>query len=233
MLVKFDISRRTVEIVDTSLPAALTVSAEEPIQVLCLSQLSALVIPAGAAIKIELKKKGSPDDAPLGVLILTPDDASQNVENRYEGLMDLVNEAVIAALKIGVPDDEDITKLPCVLVLAYRATELGGFVEDLTKLEVYLLNTYIREDDPAPLSKHYGSIQNLPDVVGLTGGGSTKLDGIPTEDIDVPVIVTIYVSAELQHWRLAAGTDAEASPSIIRPDDYAADTNEKVWTRIL
>jgi hypothetical protein len=30
-------------------------------------------------------------------------------------------------------------------------------------------------------------------------------------------------------YRLEAGTDAEDAPSVIRPDDYAESTNEKVW----
>jgi hypothetical protein len=30
-------------------------------------------------------------------------------------------------------------------------------------------------------------------------------------------------------FKLRAGTDAEVSPSIIRPDDYNASTNAKVW----
>lgn len=33
----------------------------------------------------------------------------------------------------------------------------------------------------------------------------------------------------LRVYELVAGTDAESSPTVIRPTDYAATTNEKVW----
>ena len=71
-----------------------------------------------------------------------------------------------------------------------------------------------------------------PAITGLTGGGSTKLDGLIT-DGKSSLLTTIYVSSELQDWLLLSGTDAENSAGgIVRPDDYAASTNEQVWKRI-
>jgi len=71
-----------------------------------------------------------------------------------------------------------------------------------------------------------------PGITGLTGGGATKLDGIVT-DGKSSLLTTIYVSSELQDWLLLSGTDAEDSAAgIVRPDDYAASTNEQVWKRI-
>lgn len=71
-----------------------------------------------------------------------------------------------------------------------------------------------------------------PGITGLTGGGSTKLDGLVT-DGKSSLLSTIYVSSELQDWLLISGTDAEnAAAGIVRPDDYAAETNEQVWIRV-
>ena len=69
-------------------------------------------------------------------------------------------------------------------------------------------------------------------ITGLTGGGATKLDGITTVGKS-SLISSIYVTSELQDWLLVAGTDAEDSANgIIRPDDYNASTNAKVWKRV-
>lgn len=74
------------------------------------------------------------------------------------------------------------------------------------------------------------------DIVGLTGGGATALDSIETADLaddgSVGVIINV-TGVGGQTWVLLAGTDAEdAAGGIVRPDDYAASTNEKIWVRI-
>lgn len=69
-------------------------------------------------------------------------------------------------------------------------------------------------------------------LTGLTGGGSTKLDGIVTVGLSAGAVVQVWNGNMVVPYRLRAGTDAEASPFIIRPDDYAASTNEKVWEMV-
>ena len=72
-----------------------------------------------------------------------------------------------------------------------------------------------------------------PQITALTGGGNEALDGVSTADLDVPALRTIWLGTELQDWLLFTGTDAEdAEAGIVRPDDYAASTNEKVWKRV-
>lgn len=72
-------------------------------------------------------------------------------------------------------------------------------------------------------------VNNRFDITGLTGGGATNLDGQLTADVPVGRAVRFKVSTSEYFYRLEAGTDAESSPLVIRPDDYAASTNEKVW----
>lgn len=68
----------------------------------------------------------------------------------------------------------------------------------------------------------------------LTGGGPTALDGIPTVSLGQRELVILYYNNELQFWLLLPGNDAEDEMGgIIRPDDYAAITNQKVWRRVL
>lgn len=80
-----------------------------------------------------------------------------------------------------------------------------------------------------------------PPTVSFTGGGGsgatgtvvmspTSLDAVITIDKTVgEYLLQIAVGNDAYLYRLRAGTDAESSPTIIRPDDYATTTNEKVW----
>ena len=76
---------------------------------------------------------------------------------------------------------------------------------------------------------NYEILLSRPDISGLTGGGATNLDGIPTTGLAIGTMVTVYDGSETRIYRLTTGTDAESSPAVIRPDDYVAGTNEKVW----
>jgi hypothetical protein len=72
----------------------------------------------------------------------------------------------------------------------------------------------------------------LGGVDTLTGGGAGKLDGIATVSLPVPLNGFVVIGDDVYFYKLRAGTDAESSPSIIRPDDYAGGTNEKVWEQL-
>lgn len=92
-----------------------------------------------------------------------------------------------------------------------------------------------RGSEQNSIHKLMGMMEYNSAITGLTGGGSTNLDGLDTDDDQRPVgsLAMIVVSNELKVYQLQAGTDAESSPTIIRPDDYAASTNEKIWRRVL
>lgn len=63
--------------------------------------------------------------------------------------------------------------------------------------------------------------------------GAETLDAVLTANVPVGTLqLSVVVSGALYHYDLVSGTDAESSPAIIRPDDYATTTNEKVWKRI-
>lgn len=74
-----------------------------------------------------------------------------------------------------------------------------------------------------------------PDITGLTGGGSTNLDGIVTDGVSpslVGAIIGFYYDSKIQFYQLQAYTGAESSPAIIRPDDWSG-TNKVAWFRIV
>ena len=77
--------------------------------------------------------------------------------------------------------------------------------------------------------------------VTFTGGSGTgatataimaaeTLDAIVTTTIATGEMIALVAIGGVAHlYQLTAGTTAESSPSVIRPDDYAGGTNEKVW----
>lgn len=79
------------------------------------------------------------------------------------------------------------------------------------------------------------SVINLPAITGLTGGGSTNLDGLVTADGRYPVGTIVVLSYDLlmQSWKLVSSNSLEDSVNgIVRPDDYAISTNELCWKKI-
>lgn len=78
-------------------------------------------------------------------------------------------------------------------------------------------------------------VENYHYYTGLTGGGANNLDG----EVSVSLAVNntfrwVVASGSLSVWQLIAGTTAEdTAAGVVRPDDYATTTNEKVWIRVL
>lgn len=71
------------------------------------------------------------------------------------------------------------------------------------------------------------------EITARTGGTATALDAIVTTNLSIPFAVLINIGGSGEVWQLAAGTDAEDGTFTVRPDDYHASTNARVWKRIL
>jgi hypothetical protein len=69
-------------------------------------------------------------------------------------------------------------------------------------------------------------------ITSYTGGTSVDLDSIVSANLTLPYALGFFEATDgFVVYQLQSGTDAEASPSVIRPDDYATTTNERVWIR--
>lgn len=78
------------------------------------------------------------------------------------------------------------------------------------------------------LNKNF--VQNRFGITGLTGGGSTNLDGIVTlSAVDTGTMVAIVIGGTVYFYQLQNSTAAEASPTYVRPDDYNNPSNARVW----
>ena len=83
----------------------------------------------------------------------------------------------------------------------------------------------------APIWRGGSSVLSKVGVItGYTGGTASDLDGLSTLSLDVDTVVVFdHATDGLRWYRLSAGTDAESSPDVIRPDDYNNPNNAKVW----
>lgn len=76
--------------------------------------------------------------------------------------------------------------------------------------------------------------QQYNGVAGIKPGISTitALKAIVTSGLNTGIFTFFRDTSNgdvLRVYELVSGTDAESSPVVIRPDDYATTTNEKVW----
>lgn len=122
-------------------------------------------------------------------------------------------------------DDIEVRRMGVTNFFTFRLTAVNPSTTALSPL--------------AAMNANY--VANLPLITTLTGGTSTALDGQVTTDVAVGftalVLVTINGVAQPKHFRLIAGTTAEntdptAGVLVVRPDDYHASTNAKVWVEI-
>jgi hypothetical protein len=70
-----------------------------------------------------------------------------------------------------------------------------------------------------------------PAITGLIGGGSSNLDGVVTASGSYAVGICIFlvINGIPAIYQLVSGSNAESSPSVIRPNDFDEMTNAKVW----
>lgn len=136
------------------------------------------------------------------------------------------------AIELQTTDPDPITI--CVGTGEIREDGIGNAAAPTTP--DYEAWTKAQSDARYVQSANLGSIvPNLRlDLTTLTGGGATALDGIPTVGLTTPrMVMLVLPGGPLSVYVLESGTAAESSPATIRPDDYHASTNAKVWQRKL
>ena len=126
--------------------------------------------------------------------------------------------------------------------LELQLVDGDGNIRTVGQVDCLVRNEVIDEEStiPTPLPSYLTArqtllelVQNRYEVDALTGGG-TALDGIVTgttanQTVQTNTLVAFDISGILYFYRLEDGTDSESSPDVIRPDDYASSTNERVW----
>lgn len=134
-----------------------------------------------------------------------------------------------------------MTDVESVDLMAEVEYTVGGLVTSSLIFPLRVFNDLNKGSEGVPVLANpaYPAPANIPmirlDIDTLTGGAVDALDSIVTIGINLATYPTLYIvltgaGGGAQGWRLTSGTDAENSAAgIVRPDDYAASTNEKVW----
>lgn len=120
--------------------------------------------------------------------------------------------------------------------LHIRKTSVSGTTETVALLSVRVVPGVLSTtpaNEAATASPN--ALRARPEITSLTGGGATALDGLATANTALPTgyVAVLSISRVGTFWQLIAGTDAEdVSAGIVRPDDYDASTNARVWAQL-
>lgn len=148
----------------------------------------------------------------------------------------------VATVEVNYLDTESLEGRATTLFCDLQAQMADGSVYTVWSGTVTFKADVTRGVSPAipiyTLSPVASATLNRPDLLGLTGGGATNLDGVATKTgalvlVPTGTIFMLSYGRILQMWQLIAGTDAEApSTGVVRPDDYNASTNARIWVQL-
>ena len=193
---------------------------------------------AGALIDIGIKASGDYSDGDL--LAGTSTYVHDSVAKTYTFNLSLNTTEINTGLhRLDTHEGNDVASInDCLFELTYKYSAGADYQSSIDDVVVTIKHdvlggsegTPVNATDPDEYSLIANTIQHFPSLTGLTGGTSTDLDSIPTVSRSVGEVVDLTVGNDLRIYELQSGTTAESSPETIRPDDYAASTNEKIWT---
>jgi hypothetical protein len=194
----------------------------------------------GTVITIGIKALGTYSD---GEILATTSSFTHDSGNKlYTFSLDHNTTEINTALGRNDADDEtDIAELDCEFEMTFQVGGSGGWRSNVLPVEYKIYHDILGGSEGTPTDAadpdeyllKSSAFEFLPTVTSKIGGTSADLDAVPTVAVAVGKTIQ-FVDADaspklLRAYRLKAGTDSEASPTIIRPDDYNASTNAKVW----
>lgn len=193
---------------------------------------------AGALIDIGIKASGDYSDGDL--LAGTSTYVHDSVAKTYTFNLSLNTTEINTELhRLDTHEGNDVASIDdCLFELTYKYSAGADYQSSIDDVVVTIKHdvlggsegTPVNATDPDEYSLIANTIQHFPSLTGLTGGTSTDLDSVETVSRSVGEVVDLTVGNDLRIYELQSGTTAESSPETIRPDDYAASTNEKIWT---
>lgn len=196
------------------------------------------LLSAGNVQTIGIKKEGYYSDGDLLASATSPtEDATAKT---YTFSLDLNTTEIDDELQRGDSDNNDVPSVAGQFELTFKASAGAPYrssVEDVAATIKHDIlygseGTPTSASDPTDYPTFDDVIRFYPSVNSQTGGTSSDFDSIATINTDVGVGGAFFDdddSGVLRVYELVSGTDAENAPDVIRPDDYAASTNEKVW----
>ncbi len=195
---------------------------------------------AGALIDIGIKASGDYSDGDL--LAGTSTYVHDSDAKTYAFNLSLNTTEINNALeRVDADDTNDIASLDdCLFELTYKYSAGADYQSSIDDVTTTIKHDVLSGSEGTPTDSGSpddyaltsNTIQFNPSLTGLTGGTASELDSLSTVSRTVGetfAMLDADASNALRIYELASGTDAESSPDVIRPDDYAASTNEKVF----
>lgn len=182
------------------------------------------------------------------------------ITNGWSGRLDLATQRLIDALALQVGNAVDWSRYPYQsripgprpalgwFFLQIAVTDPSGNLVSYSTLRVSVRNRVLPNGLPAAtvVPTLYG-VLTYPDVTGLVSAGAdaTKLGGLTSANV-LPTGMVVILNFQVTitddggthtgtmtlHFQLQSSTQATASPLWVRPYDYNASTNARVWRLI-
>ncbi len=165
------------------------------------------------------------------------------VSGGWSGRLSLTTTDLISAVNVLGGNSRNCQMPGAWLTLQIRVTNPSGNIVTYALLRVFIAWPVVSSTPSDTSTTAYltlaafltGAVHPRPDITALTGGGATSLDGQTTAASTLPTGYTVLLSYGRvgQTWQLIAGTDAESpSTGVVRPDDYDASTNARIWVQL-
>jgi len=194
----------------------------------------------GTVITCAIKESGAfSDGVSLAANSSWTNDAALKTYTGYLNLNTVPIDTALARLSGG--PENDIASAACGFELTFQPGGSGSWRSSVLPV-IYTLyhdiisgveGTPAAGDDAAQYLLKTAGIEWLPGTTSKIGGTVSDLDSIASSNRELNTIVAFYDADVANDWvrmyRLESGTDAENSPMVIRPDDYATTTNQRVW----
>lgn len=128
-------------------------------------------------------------------------------------------------------ESERDTLLQCPVLIRRDVNQPGDIDPTAAEDETYVLKGALFDANGRAISREV--VAHRWEITARTGGTAECLDAIATTALAKPFLIAVVISGTAELWQLAAGTDSESVPFIVRPDDYDGSTNAVVWKRVL
>lgn len=193
----------------------------------------------GSVITVAIKEDGEYSDGTL--LASNSTWTNDATAKTYTGSLSYNTTAINTALaRADANAENDIASLLCGFELTFQSGGAGPWRSSVLPVELTLYHDIIEgsegsptdADDPDEYLLKASGIEWLPTITSKIGGTSVDFDDVVTAGVTVGKLFAFLdedSTPVIRVYRLEAGTDAESVPDVIRPDDYNASTNAKVW----
>jgi hypothetical protein len=217
---------------------------ESPIELQLVKAGQPVELDANQQLKYVAKLEGEYDSDPAAAV--EGDDSVwiwDATAELYRTTVSYITAALNTAFQVDGNAANDVASLDLHIGVGIRDAGDDNWRCNSNPVDLTLRNNVLRDDDGTPIALpdaeawlfRYGML-NPGYWTALTGGASQSvLDARVTAGGAVPTghVVQTCIGGVLRTWQLQASTAAEnEAGGLVRPDDYAASTNERVWVKI-